>query len=425
MVFGGTFMNEDRPLCPMTLNTPETFDCPYPLYDRIREAAPVFYDSALDIFVVARQDVAREVLADWQRFSNEPDVSVQAIYANDADMLALYEREGGFAPRLTLPVADPPVHRRHRALLEKALGAANVSRMKAMVTARIDAIMDTFIDRGYVDYTREFSLRLPVSIQANLLGMPYENLDIMLEMADSTVKLNDGRALSREAIIDCHRIQIRGQKVFQPYIERYRQQPADNLLSHLVNAVLDNGERLTDHEVHGIIQVLLVGGNDTTVGALSNCMVFLARDPALQEMLRRTPSLIAAFVEEALRLESPVQGLWRRATRDTELAGVKIPAGAMLNMRYGAINRDARAYPDPARMQLDRPGIRNHSAFGGGIHYCAGSLLARMEVNGAVSRALERMLDIRLDPPDFVIRYVPKLAVRNPMSVPIRFRRAD
>jgi cytochrome P450 len=120
-------------------------------------------------------------------------------------------------------------------------------------------------------------------------------------------------------------------------------------------------------------------------------------------------------------LESPVQGLWRRATRDTELHGVRIPAGAMVNMRYGAINRDEAAYRCASDMNLERPGIRNHSAFGGGIHYCAGSLLARMEVNGAVSRALERMRDIRLDPPDFIVQYVPKLAVRNAISLPIRF----
>jgi cytochrome P450 len=409
----------------LTLKTAEVFDCPYPLYDRIREAAPVFYDPELDIFVVARQDVAKEVLADWQRFSNEPDVSVQAIYANDSEILALYEREGGFAPRLTLPVADPPVHRRHRALLERALGAANVQRLKATVAKRIDEILDTFIDRGHADYVKDFSLRLPVSIQADLLGMSHDHLEIMLEMADSTVRLNDGRALSREEIIDCHRVQIRGQKVFQPFIEQYRLKPHDNLLSHLVNAVLDNGERLTDTEVHGIIQVLLVGGNDTTVGALSSCMLLIVRDPSLQERLRSTPSLIAAFVEEALRLESPVQGLWRRATRDTDLQGIRIPAGAMINMRYGAINRDAAAYPCPAQMNLERPGIRNHSAFGGGIHYCAGSLLARMEVNGAVARALQRMRDIRLDPPDFVVRYVPKLAVRNALSLPIRFTRVE
>jgi cytochrome P450 len=406
---------------PLTLKSAAVFECPYPLYDRIRASGPVFYDRELDIFVVARQDVAKEILADWQRFSNEPDVSVQAIYANDAEMLALYEREGGFAPRLTLPVADPPVHRRHRALLEKALGAANVQRLKATVLARIDEIMDVFIARGFADYVKEFSLRLPVSIQADLLGMSHDHLTVMLEMADSTVKLNDGRALSREEIIDCHRVQIRGQKVFQPFVERYRNEPQDNLLSHLVNAVLDNGERLTDAEVHGIIQVLLVGGNDTTVGALSSCMLFLARDPLLQERLRSTPSLIAPFVEEALRLESPVQGLWRRATRDTELHGVAIPAGAMINMRYGAINRDENAYACASAMNLERPGIRNHSAFGGGIHYCAGSLLARMEVNGAVARALQRMRDIRLDPPDFVVRYVPKLAVRNAISLPIRF----
>jgi cytochrome P450 len=362
----------DETNTPLTLKTTAVFECPYPLYDRIRASGPVFYDPELDIFVVARQDVAKEVLADWQLFSNEPDVSVQAIYANDSEVLALYEREGGFAPRLTLPVADPPVHRRHRALLEKALGAANVQRMKAAVAVRIDEIMDAFIARGHADYVKEFSLRLPVSIQADLLGMSHDHLAVMLEMADSTVRLNDGRALSRDEIIECHRVQIRGQKIFQPFIERYRRAPQDNLLSHLVNAVLDNGESLTDAEVHGIIQVLLVGGNDTTVGALSSCMLFLARDPSLQERLRSTPSLIAAFVEEALRLESPVQGLWRRATRDTELHGIPIPAGAMINMRYGAINRDENAYACAAEMNLQRPGIRNHSAFGGGIHYCAG-----------------------------------------------------
>jgi cytochrome P450 len=154
---------------------------------------------------------------------------------------------------------------------------------------------------------------------------------------------------------------------------------------------------------------------------LGNTLLILMRQPDYQVRLRADPGLVPRFVEESLRLESPVQGLYRRATRDTLLDGVKIPAGSMLNMRYGAANRDEIVYSHATDVDLDRKGIRNHLAFGSGIHYCAGSILARLEVTTAVQRILSRMRNIRLDPPEFEVRYVEKLAVRSPVALPIAF----
>jgi cytochrome P450 len=346
-----------------------------------------------------------------------------AFYSNAPEILELYEREGGWPPMSTLVTSDPPEHRRYRALVEKAVGAGSVRDLRENVGRIVNEFIDGFVDQGSVDLQSAISLRLPVTVIGDLLGLPRELGGVLQSMAESTTKLADGTRLTPEEILEGHRAQIRGQKVFHEYLERYRKSPADNLLSQLLYARLDTGESLSEREIHSVIQALLVGGNDTTPGAIGNSMLLLARDPALQARLRGDPKLIPAFAEESLRLESPVQGLYRRTLREVVLGGVTIPENATLTIRYAAANRDEKTFERPTELLLDRKGIRNHFAFGGGIHYCVGNILARMELIVTVEALLNRLDEIALDPPDFVVRYVPKLVVRNPEALPVTFKK--
>ncbi len=414
-------MTEAR--APATLADPEIYQCPYKVYDRLRAEAPVYLDPVIGLYVVTGAEEMKHILNNHQDYSSVPDTRVMAFYSNAPEILELYEREGGWPPMSTLVTSDPPEHRRYRALVEKAVGAGSVRDLRENVGRIVNEFIDGFVDQGSVDLQSAISLRLPVTVIGDLLGLPRELGGVLQSMAESTTKLADGTRLTPEEILEGHRAQIRGQKVFHEYLERYRKSPADNLLSQLLYARLDTGESLSEREIHSVIQALLVGGNDTTPGAIGNSMLLLARDPALQARLRGDPKLIPAFAEESLRLESPVQGLYRRTLREVVLGGVTIPENATLTIRYAAANRDEKTFERPTELLLDRKGIRNHFAFGGGIHYCVGNILARMELIVTVEALLNRLDEIALDPPDFVVRYVPKLVVRNPEALPVTFKK--
>jgi cytochrome P450 len=408
---------------PATLANPDFYQNPYPVYDRLRAEAPVYLDPVIGLYVVTGAEEMKQVLNNHQDFSSVPDTRVMAFYSNAPEILEIYEKEGGWAPMSTLVTSDPPEHKRYRALVEKAVGAASVRNLRDNVSRVVNEFIDEFIDQPKVDIQAAISMRLPVAVIGDLLGMPRHLAGVLQSMAESTTKLADGTRLTQEEIVEGHRTQIRGQKVFHEYLERYRQTPADNLLSHLLYARLDTGESLSEREIHSVVQALLVGGNDTTPGAIGNSLLFLARDATLQAQLRADPKLIPAFVEESMRLESPVQGLYRRTVREVTLGGVTLPENATLTIRYAAANRDEKVFERPTELDLNRKGIRNHFAFGGGIHYCVGNILARMEVTVTVEEILRRLDAIALDPPDFNVQYVPKLVVRNPESLPMTFRR--
>ena len=406
---------------PATLASPDIYQNPYPIYDRLRAEAPVYLDPVIGLYVVTGAEEMKHILNNHNDFSSVPDTRVMAFYSNAPEIMELYDKEGGWAPMSTLVTTDPPEHRRYRALVEKAVGAASVRNLRENVGRVVNELIDDFIDAGKVDIQAALSMRLPVAVIGDLLGMPRELGGVLQSMAEATTKLADGTRLTPEEILEGHRAQIRGQKVFHEYLERYRKEPAENLLSHLLYARLDTGESLSEREIHSVIQALLVGGNDTTPGAIGNSLLLLARDADLQSRLRADSKLIPAFAEESMRLESPVQGLYRRTLREVTLGGVTIPENATLTIRYAAANRDEKVFERPTELDLNRKGIRNHFAFGGGIHYCVGNMLARMEIIVTVEETLRRLDAIALDPPDFEVRYVPKLVVRNPEALPMRF----
>jgi cytochrome P450 len=412
-------MNQARE--PATLASPDIYQNPYPVYDRLRVEAPVYLDPVIGLYVVTGAEEMKYILNNHNDFSSVPDTRVMAFYSNAPEIMELYDKEGGWAPMSTLVTTDPPEHRRYRALVEKAVGAASVRNLRENVGRVVNELIDDFIDAGKVDIQAALSMRLPVAVIGDLLGMPRELGGVLQSMAEATTKLADGTRLTPEEILEGHRAQIRGQKVFHEYLERYRKEPAENLLSHLLYARLDTGESLSEREIHSVIQALLVGGNDTTPGAIGNSLLLLARDADLQSRLRADSKLIPAFAEESMRLESPVQGLYRRTLREVTLGGVTIPENATLTIRYAAANRDEKVFERPTELDLNRKGIRNHFAFGGGIHYCVGNMLARMEIIVTVEETLRRLDAIALDPPDFEVRYVPKLVVRNPEALPMRF----
>jgi cytochrome P450 len=185
------------------------------------------------------------------------------------------------------------------------------------------------------------------------------------------------------------------QKYIAEMTEEYRRAPADCMLSDLAHAQ-DDERHLTTVEIVSMVVQILTAGNDTTTSAMSSAMYRMVTTPGLENKLRGNPEAIGNFVEEVLRYDSPVQGLWRRVTKDTRIGDTDIPEGSIVVLRFGAANHDGAQFPDPDSLQPERKNARQHLAFGTGPHFCVGNQLARAELRTSFGMLLDSLKNFRL-----------------------------
>jgi cytochrome P450 len=219
-------------------------------------------------------------------------------------------------------------------------------------------------------------------------------------------------------------MEIEAQHYFQPIFERLRTQPNDTLLSDLVNTVIPEwGRTLTDEELHAEMMAdTFVGGSETSTNALSGGIMLLSQHKDQWAKLKSDPDkYVPQLVEEAVRLEGPVQGLFRTAAADVEMHGVTIPAGAIVNIRYAAANRDERHFENPDALDLDRPNSRSQIGFGAGVHFCLGAPLARRELAIGFRAFVDNIDDFELIDPSMTFEYQKNFALRALTTLPIRF----
>ena len=220
--------------------------------------------------------------------------------------------------------------------------------------------------------------------------------------------------------MECAELVVEFQHDMKERIEARRSEPRDDILSDLVHARIDDERPLDDPELMSILQQLMVAGNETTTSLLAGGMVQMIRNPEQMAKVRADPSLIRNMVEEMLRTESPVSGLWRIAARDTELGGMAIKAGTLLMLRFAAANRDPAKYPDPGRFDVERANARTHLAFGRGIHMCVGNMLSRKEVAVAFEQLLARLDHLHIAE-GAALHVHPSLLLRGLTALPLTF----
>jgi cytochrome P450 len=237
-----------------------------------------------------------------------------------------------------------------------------------------------------------------------------------------------GGFLTREREIECARSIVEFQHYFAEQLEERRTHPRDDILTDLLNAHIggegEEGRPLNMAEMLSILQQILVAGNETTTNLIASGMMLLTRDHALMERLAREPDRIPNFVEEALRLESPVQGLFRMAVQDTEIGGTPIPAGSRILLSYASANRDEREFDHPELIDLERENPEGHLAFGRGIHFCLGAALARLEARVAFTLLLTRLKNIRAVEEKNDYRHVPSVILRGLQRLYLTFEPA-
>jgi cytochrome P450 len=380
----------------ITFTDPDIQRCPFHAYASLQRQSPVYRDPVTGCQVVTRYDDIAYVNGHPEVFSNKTTQVFGREHSPVAAEVARRYQERGFLPVHTLVSNDPPSHTQFRALVDRAFSRQTVQDLEPKITDLVHGLIDEFIDRGKADFFADFAIKLPMYVIADQLGLPREDWLRFKLWSDASIEaINPVLPPQRELeIVD---ILVDMQQYLHRHAMAYRRAPAPTLLSHVANAEID-GRPLADGELVNIATQLLVAGNETTTTTLASALFMLLENPSLKRRLSDEPGLIANFVEEALRLQAPVQLIYRVVVQDTELRGVPIPKGALVMLVYGAGNRDATKFEQPECVRLDRANARLHLSFGKGPHYCIGNLLARTELRIAIDLLLRRLPGMRIDP---------------------------
>lgn len=406
------------------LSTTDHIECPYKLYKRLHEGRGVAVDPAIGVAVAGYDDLM-DLSRDTARFSSSitqdgmgprhMGVGSDPVPADVEEILAEAH------PMVNaLFTADPPVHTRHRKLISKALSPRSVRELEPGIVKIAEDLVSQFQGAGVVDLLEQFAVPLPVTVIADVLGVEREDLWTFKAWGDLMIKGNID-VLSHEQRRDVARAVVALHQYFVPRIEDRRKSPRDDLLSEMVNARVDGEEPFTTDELLPIIDQVLLAGHETTTNLVGNGTLVLLRNPELAEQLRGDLSLIESFVEEVLRWDPPIQCTYRRATKDADVAGVKVGEGDMVIPMWGAAGYDPRQFPDPEAFDLSRDNVRKHMGFGYGPHFCAGAELARLEARIAFEQLLTRLPGLRLDEAASDLSHLPSFASRGYKRVVMRF----
>jgi cytochrome P450 len=401
---------------------PETLIDPFDYYRAIHEAGiAIEHLEGMNTWVVYSYDLCSEAAAKPEVFSNdftalmgrEPDEDIQAILAE------------GWPDLPTLLTADHPVHTRNRKLVNLAFSAPRVNAIEADMRQKSIDLIEAFADRGTCEFVEEFGVPLPVAMIAGQIGLDDDPARVK-RWSDAAVD-RFSQMVDHERKKECARSLVEFQHYIKGLIDDRKANGGNDLLTDLVEARVEGETPLTDPEIMSLMQQFMVAGNETTTSTLAGGLLQLIRNPDQMAKAKaaaggRDPKVIINLVEEALRYETPTAGMWRIVKADTELGGMAIPAGSVVQLRYAAANRDPSKFPDPDRFDIERANARTHLSFGKGPHMCVGNMLSRKEMLVAFDELLER-LDNFAVPDDSAIRILPNILLRGVTHLPITFTR--
>ena len=380
---------------------------PYPAYDMLRQHAPIFFWDTWRFYFLSRYDDCAALLRDNRLGQGEinedwsPPESQKDLIRLQKDWMLL---------------KDPPDHTRLRGLVFKAFTPRMVEQLRDTIQAITDRLLDEVQDKGEMDLMSALAYPLPVTVIAEMLGIPGDDQDQFHEWSNALARsldLTDVQAIYDKASAAA--------AVFTEYLadlaEQRRRQPQNDLLSALV-AVEDEGEHLTANELYATSSLLFVAGHETTINLIGNGTLALLRHPEQLALLQENSGLMKTAVEEVLRYDSPVQMTSRMALEEIEYKGHTFKRGTQVAFLLGAANHDPERFENPGQLDIRRQ-KNQHLSFGGGIHYCLGAPLARLEGEIALTTLLRRMPNLQLatETPEYTDNYL----LRGLKSLPLTF----
>ncbi|MDP1807545.1 MAG: cytochrome P450 [Acidimicrobiales bacterium] len=367
--------------------TPEGRADPYPRYAALRERAPV-HRSAFGIWTLTDYE-------DCQLLLRHPGVgkdfssAMNSLGLSDADR----EAQDRFRnDRSNMLVTDPPDHTRLRGLVTRAFTPRTVEKLRPRIVALVDELLDDF-GPGETEVMDALAFPLPVTVIGDMLGVPVEDRPLLRPLVRSVTAILE-LAVSPEALADAADADAKLGAYFAGLVADRRAHPRDDLLTKLIEAE-DQGDQLTEHELISTVILLFAAGFETTTHLIGNGLLALLRNPGELARLRADRSLVRSGVEELLRYDSPVQIAARTTYEELSVGGQTIPSGNLVLAMLGAANRDPARFRDPERLDVGRDEGAPMS-FGGGIHFCLGAALARLEGQIVLDRLLDRFATFEL-----------------------------
>ena len=380
---------------------------PYPYYEWLRDHGPVWREPKYGIVMVTGYDEAVSVYHDAKTFSNCNTIAgpftkwpVPLEGDDISDVIEEHRDTLPFSDQL--PSFDPPHHTEQRGLLMRLITPKRLKENEEFMWRLADQQIDEFLANGRCEFVHEYANPFTLMVVADLLGVPDEDRPQFREELQGEHRPVDARP--KGAMVAHKPLEFLYER-FTKYIENRRQEPRQDVMTELALATFSDGSLPPVDDVMRIASNLFAAGQETTARMMSTCLRFIGEDPELQQRLRDDRELIPRFIEECVRLESPLQGQFRLSRVPTKVGELEIPAGTSVFLMPGAANRDPREFPNPTALDFDRANGRQHLGFGFGIHLCAGAPLARAEGVVTLNRLLDRMADIRIDeaehgPPD-------------------------
>jgi cytochrome P450 len=401
---------------------PQFQDDPPAIYEQLRRSGAVRYLPRHGWYLVTKAEAVREVLRDAERFSSRVHKHTQPP-AEVADEVAQIRAQGWpYTP--ALGTNDPPDHTRMRRLVQRAFTPRSLTWMEPLVRQTAEELAATLPDGAELDFLAAFAEPLPVWAISRVLGLPESRRgDIRRWSVAAAASI--GGMPDAKAWIENERTLLHYQQTMAAEIEQVRQAPGEGLLSTLVQAAdnPDPGEApIPMAQLLTLMRELVIAGNETSGKLITEIVRLLDTKPGQWDRIRSEPERARPVVEEALRWATPSQTAFRRATSDTELAGVDIPAGSVLVVSFASANRDEDVYPDAARFDSERDGLQQQLAFGLGKHACIGNPLARMEAVIA-TQVLAQQIDALTVIGRERLRYNASFMVRGLVELPVRVRR--
>jgi hypothetical protein len=373
----------------LELFQPENRANPYPLYHRFRTDHPVHF-SPMGIWTLTRYSDVLAVLRD-DRFSSDPRnaTALEQFFPADPDTPRPFEEMAG---RILL-FTDPPDHTRMRNLVNQAFTRRVIEDLRPHVVQLVDQLLDDVAGRGEMDVIADFAYSLPALVICELMGVPVEDRDRFQGLSADVAPILDPITSPEQLEKAMSTVEV-FVEYFAGQLTDRRRRPRDDLLTALVTAE-EHDDRLSEEELLGLCVLVFIAGHETTQNLIGNGLLSLLRNPDQLALLRNDPSLTRNAIEELLRYDSPVQLTGRSATEDIEIGAHTIAKGQEVVVLLGAANRDPSVFTDPDRLDITREKIQVLS-FGGGVHFCLGAPLARLEGQIAFRALLERFPNLAL-----------------------------
>ena len=361
---------------------PEINADPYPMFRRLREEAPLYYNSEHDFYALSRFADVDDALVDHETFSSARGGILELIKANIE------------VPSGVLIFEDPPVHDIHRKLLARMFTPRKINELESKIREYCEGCLDPLIGTDRFDFVADLGAQMPMRVIGMLLGIPEADQEAIRDRSNATMRTEVGKPMDHTKGFDPG-------EVFAQYIEWRVEHPSDDIMTELLNVEFEDEtgttRRLTRDELLIYVNVVAGAGNETTTRLIGWAGKVLAEHPDQRRRLAEDRSLVPQAIEELLRYEPPAPHVSRYVTRDVELHGQTVPAGSVMMMLIGAANRDHRQFPPDGDVFNIHREVRQHLSFSVGTHYCLGSALARLEGRIALEEILKRFPDWDVD----------------------------